>query len=123
MSNEPKRKWQVEEYTMPNGDKPALVFLQGLEGKNKRQAIALLQLLEERGNQLRPPQSKMVETGLFELRGHQVRLFYVFRPNQRIVVLDGMVKKQDEIPPQVLARVRAYRQQLEAAEKKASGGP
>lgn len=123
MSNEPKRKWLVEEYTAPNGDKPALVFLQGLEGKHKRQAVALLLLLEERGNQLRPPQSKMVETGLFELRGHQVRIFYVFLPGQRIVVLDGAIKKTDELSPQVLKRVRAYRQQLEAAEKKASGGP
>lgn len=122
MSNE-KRKWQVEEYTTPNGDKPVLVFLQGLEGKHKRQAVALIQLLEERGNSLRPPQSKMVETGLFELRGHQVRIFYAYLPGQRIVLLDGIVKKQDEIPPQVLKRVRAYRQQMEAAQKKASGGP
>lgn len=122
MSREAK-KWQIEEYTAPSGDKPMLVFLQGLEGKNKRQAVALLQLLEERGNALRPPQSKMVETGLFELRGHQVRIFYVFRPGQRIVLLDGIVKKQDEIPPQVLKRVRAYRQALDEAERKASGGP
>lgn len=122
MSREAK-KWQIEEYTAPSGDKPTLVFLQGLEGKNKRQAVALLQLLEERGNALRPPQSKMVETGLFELRGHQVRIFYVFRPGQRIVLLDGIVKKQDEIPPQVLKRVRAYRQALDEAERKASGGP
>lgn len=123
MASESKRKWQVEEYTAPNGEKPALTFLMGLEGKNKRQAVALLQLLEEWGNTLRPPQSKMVETGLFELRGHQVRLFYVFLPGQRIVLLDGILKKQDEIAARDLQRVRAYRQALEAAERKASGGP
>lgn len=119
---EQKKKWNVQEYTAPNGDKPVMAFLMGLQGKHKREAIALLQLLAERGNQLRPPQSKMVETGLFELRGHQVRIFYVFRPGQRVVLLDGMVKKQDEIPEPVLKRVRAYRQALEDAERKAAGG-
>jgi phage-related protein len=119
---EPK-KWRIEEYTAPNGEKPVLTFLMGLQGKNKRQAVALLQLLEERGNMLRPPQSKATETGLFELRGHQVRIFYVFLPGQRIVLLDGMVKKQDEIPAPLLNRVRAYRQALADAEKKASSGP
>lgn len=117
------KKWRIEEYTAPNGEKPALTFLMGLQGKNKRQAVALLQLLEERGNMIRPPQSKAVETGLFELRGHQVRIFYVFLPGQRIVLLDGTIKKQDEISPAVLKRVRAYRQALDDAEKKASGGP
>ena len=123
MAKEERKAWKIEEYTAPNGDKPALAFLMGLQGKNKRQAVALLQLLEERGNILRPPQSKMVETGLFELRGHQVRIFYVFLPGQRIVLLDGMVKKQNEIPDQVLRRVRVYRQALIEAERKASSGP
>jgi len=48
----------------------------------------------------------MVETGLFELRGHQVRMFYIFLPGRRAVMLDGMIKKQDGIPSEVLERVR-----------------
>ena len=123
MANEERRGWKIEEYTAPNGEKPVLTFLMGLQGKNKREAIALLQLIAERGNLLRPPQSKVVETGLLELRGHQVRIFYVFRPGQRVILLDGMVKKQDEIPESMLKRVRAYRQAFEDAERKAAGGP
>jgi len=123
MAKEERKGWKIEEYTAPNGDKPVLTFLQGLQGKNKREAIALLQLVAERGNLLRPPQSKIVETGLFELRGHQVRIFFMFRPGQRIILLDGMVKKQDEIPEPVLRRIRAYRQAFEEAERKAAGGP
>ncbi len=119
---EQSQRWRVEEYTTPKGDKPILRFFLGLEGRNKTDAIALLQLLEERGNGLRPPQSKMVETGLFELRGHQVRMFYIFLPGKRIVMLDGMVKKQDEIPEEVLNRVRGYRQAVEAAAKKSAEG-
>jgi hypothetical protein len=122
MAQQPQN-WTIHEYATPGGEKPVLSFLQGLEGRNKRDAIALIQLLRERGNQLRPPHSKAVETGLFELRGHQVRIFYMFRPGCRIVLLDGMVKKQDEIPDEVLKRVRGYRQAVETAEKKSAQGP
>lgn len=123
MAREERRGWKIEQYTAPNGEKPVLTFLQGLQGKNKREAVALLQLIAERGNMLRPPQSKVVETGLLELRGHQVRIFYVFLPDQRVVLLDGMVKKQDEIPDSVLKRIRKYRQAVEELERKAAGGP
>jgi len=121
--SDPKPGWTIGQYRAPNGETPILTFLAGLEGKNKREAIALLQLLRERGNTLRPPHSKMVETGLFELRGHQVRIFYIFRPGRRVVLLDGIIKKQDEIPVRDLQRVRAMRQAVEVAERKASGEP
>jgi phage-related protein len=120
---QPPQSWTLHEYATPGGEKPVLGFLQRLEGRNKRDAIALIQLLRERGNQLRPPHSKAVETGLFELRGHQVRIFYMFRPGRRIVLLDGMVKKQDEIPSEVLQRVRGYRQAVEATGKKSAQEP
>jgi hypothetical protein len=109
--------WSVEFYEKREGVRPAQLFVDGLEGKHKREALALIALVGERGNQLRPPHSKLVETGLFELRGHQVRIFYIFRPGRRIVLLDGMIKKQDEIPAEVKDRVRAYRKDAESREE------
>lgn len=53
-----------------------------------------------------------MEDNLFELRGHQVRIFYMFLPGRVIVMLDGIVKKQDEIPRQDLERIRHYRQEV-----------
>ena|SRR2546426_8104892 len=117
MASQPQT-WTLEEYVMPNGEKPVLGFLRGLEGRNKRDALALIQLLRERGNELRFPQSKAVETGLFELRWYQVRIFYMFLPGRRVVLLDGTIKKQDEIPEEVLKRVRGYRAAVEAAQRK-----
>lgn len=112
-------RWTIEEYAAPSGEKPVLSFVTGLEGRNKTDAAALLQLLRERGNTLRPPHSKALGEGLFELRGHQVRIFYMFRPGRRVVLLDGIVKKQDEIPDDVLTRVRAIERAVEAADRKA----
>ena len=66
----------------------------------------MIQFLSERGNTLRLPHSRSLGEGLNELRGKQVRIFYVFRPQRRIVLLDGMVKKRDDIPDMVLKRLR-----------------
>lgn len=94
-----------------------LDFLRSLVSPAAEQAAALLKLLREHGNQLRPPHSKLVESGLWELRRHQVRIFYTFRPGRRIVLLDAMIKKQDEIPAPVLKRLRGYLRDLEAREE------
>ena len=78
------------------------------------EAAALLLQLRARGNTLREPRSKALGEGLYELRGQQVRIFYMFRPGRRITLLDGMVKKQDRIPADLMARLRRFQQEIEA---------
>ena len=111
-------QWTVEWYTTAAGEKPLKAFLEDLEGdeKNAADALALLELLEARGNALRPPRSESLGGGLFELRAHPrpVRIFYMFRPGRRIVVLDGIVKKQDRIAADALKRVRGYQRDAES---------
>ena len=63
------------------------------------------------------PRSEALGEGLFELRGHRVRMLYLFRPGERIVVLDGMVKKQDKIPVDMLRRIRSFQRDLEDRER------
>ena len=93
-------------------------FLESLEGDeaNLADALALLELLEARGNTLRPPRSDSLGGGLFELRAHPhpVRIFYIFRPGRRAIVLEGIVKKQDRIADDVLRRVRGYQRDAES---------
>ena len=101
-------EWQIEEYERGRDDVPIRSFLVGLERRNANQAAALLLKLAARGNQLRPPESRQVAENLFELRGHQVRIFYMFLPGRRVVLLDGIIKKQDRIPRRDLDRVKAY---------------
>lgn len=111
-------KWTVEWYTTPAGERPFMAFLDGLEHdeENRADVLALLELLEAKGNGLRPPRSEPLGGGLFELRAHPrpVRIFYVFRPGHRIVVLDGIVKKRGRIPGGVLKRVRSYQRDVES---------
>ena len=79
-----------------------------LDGRNANQAASLFLKLAARGNQLGPPDSQQVSDNLFELRGHQVRIFYAFLPGRRIVLLDGIIKKQDRIPRRDMERVTTY---------------
>jgi len=108
----------VEWYRMPSGRVPLAEFLNGLHEQDRKRALSLLGLLERR-ERIGEPQSQKVETGLFELRKDRVRMFYIFLPGRRAMVLDGILKKQWEIPQDVLNRVRAYRRDAEAREKKA----
>lgn len=92
----------------------------GLTGEDRVDAFALLKLLAQSGHELRMPHSKPLGGGLFELRGRRVRIFYVFRPGRRVVLLDGMAKKRGDIPPAVINRMRRYQRELEEAEGRAA---
>lgn len=77
------------------------------------EAIVLMKMLRVHGNQLSLPHSKAIGDGLFELRGKQVRIFYVFRPGRRIVVLEAMIKKRGDIPSDLLKRLRRLNKRVE----------
>ena len=105
--------WTVVEFERVRGEYPVLIFLGELDGRNANDAVVLLEQLAARGNMLREPRSAPVDRNLFELRGHQVRIFYCFCPGHVIVLLDGTIKKQDKIGRDVLARIRSYRDEVE----------
>lgn len=105
-------RWTIDAYETDGGEAPAWSFIRHLEGRDKVEAIALVKLLEEQGSQLRRPQSAALGDGLFELRGKRVRLFYVFRPGRLVVLLDGEIKKRDDIPSRTLARMRVLQAEV-----------
>jgi len=110
-----QQEWTVDEYETPSGEAPVMTLLNSLTDRRAvKEAAALLLQLRARGNTLREPRSKALGEGLYELRGRQVRLFYMFRPGRRITLLDGMVKKQDRIPADLMARLRRFQQEIEA---------
>jgi hypothetical protein len=48
----------------------------------------------------------------YETDGGETRLFYVFLPGRLIVLLEGEVKKRDDIPPRTLARMRVLQAEV-----------
>src|ERR1700682_5006322 len=112
--------WNLAFYQTPRGGRPAAAFVEQLAGPPRAEVAALLAALRERGNLLRPPHSKALGDGLFEARSvkHAVRVFYMFLPGQQIVLLDGIVKKRDDIPAAVLRRIRLLQSEVLAANRK-----
>ena len=100
--------WRIQEHGKRVRD-----FISGLtDARALDEAAALIKLIAERGNLLREPRSEPLGDGLFELRGKQVRIFYVFRPGRRIVLLDGMIKKRDDIPRDILDHLRRLQREV-----------
>ena len=113
-------RWTVDAYESEEGIRPVWTFIEGLQGRNKAEAIALVKIVEEQGNALRRPQSGALGEDLFELRGKEVRIFYMFLPRRVVVLLDGEIKKRDNIPKKALDRVRGYQKEIAARGQGAS---
>lgn len=99
--------WRIDTYHTPSGKAPLEAFITALDESDQAKLAALLSRLAAFGNALKLPHSRSLGGGLFELRTKSgVRVFYVFRPGQQVVLLDGIVKKRDDIPASVVARMR-----------------
>jgi len=86
-----------------------------------------LELLENKGNELRLPYSQHLDDGIFELRTIQgnniVRYLYFFFIEKKIVITHGFRKKTQKTPPSEIQRAKDYRtdylnRKLEAGGKK-----
>ena len=110
--------WTVHSLNATRGTTTLGVFLDGLSDTDAaEEAQALLEMLEEHGSNLRAPLSKSLGDGLFEARGLAtgVRLFFVFWPDHRIIVLGGYVKKRTKIPATVMAQIRKLQKDADRA--------
>ena len=95
-------KFEVEFYTKANGEKPAKDFILGLDVKMRAKVLGIINVLAEKGNQLREPYSKHLDDGIFEIPGKVgtdiARVLYFFYYGKKIVMTNGFIKKTQETP-------------------------
>ena len=95
--------FELELYASEDGKEPVAEFLDSLDQKMNAKLIGLMELLEEKGTELREPYSAPLEDGIFELRcklgSNITRTLYFFYVGKRIVVTNGFVKKTQKTPP------------------------
>ena len=107
-------KFTVEFYETEKGEKPCLDFLNKLEVKLRAKAFRDLNLLQEKGVELRLPYSRHLDDGIFELRTIQgnniIRSLYFFFVGSKIIITHGFRKKTDRTPPGEIDRAKGYRQ-------------
>lgn len=105
--------WIVEFYETDAGEKPSLDFINTLEVKLKAKVFRDMELLENKGNELRLPYSQHLDDGIFELRTIQgsniVRNFYFFIIEKKIVITHGFRKKTQKTPLSEIQRAKDYR--------------
>ena len=108
-----ENKFTVEFYETEKGVKPCLDFLNTLEVKLRAKAFRDLNLLQEKGNELRLPYSRHLDDGIFELRTIQgnniIRCLYFFFVGSKIIITHGFRKKNDKTPPGEIDRAKEYR--------------
>lgn len=106
-------KFKVIFYEKENGDCPIEEFMNSLDIKMRTKMIGLLELLEEKGIQLREPYSKIIEDGIFEIRckvGNNIsRVLYFFYFEGKIVLTNGFTKKTQKTPIEEIKLAKKYR--------------
>jgi len=77
-----------------------------LDKSMKAKALSALDKLESRGNDLRYPDTDIIQDGLFELRAGKKdisRTFFAFAQGQRIFILRTFIKKTPRTPQAEIA--------------------
>ena len=94
--------FEIEFYSSEDGREPVAEFLDSLDSKMSAKLVGLMEILEEKGTELRMPYSEHLEDGIFELRCKQgsniIRVMYFFYVGRKIVVTNGFVKKTQKTP-------------------------
>lgn len=99
-----RMKAVIEFYRTKDGREPLAEFLDSLPTNFRAKALWELDLLAEKGQELREPYVKHIEGELWELRikfaSNISRIFYFIPYKTKIVLLHGFVKKTRRTPAQ-----------------------
>ena len=116
-----KRQWRSRQkkndmltfYSSEDGKEPVADFLDSLDDKMSAKLVGLMEILEEKGTELRMPYSEHLEDGIFELRCKQgsniTRVMYFFYVGKKIVATNGFVKKTKKTPVKELKLAKERR--------------
>ena len=101
-NEEKKEGFQIIIYSNENGEMPFVDYLMGLPPKMKTKVLWAIELLKEKGTELREPYSSPLGYGLFELRikfgSDIVRCLYFYHKEQIVILTNGFTKKTDKTP-------------------------
>lgn len=103
----------IEFFERENGEIPAEEFLLSLDKKMRAKILGIMDILQEKGNQLRETYSKHLDEGIFEIRGKVgtdiSRVLYFFYYEGKIIITNGFVKKTQKTPKSEIEKAKKYR--------------
>lgn len=97
------------------GRQPGKEFFNSLIPPEQHKVENVFRHLEEHGVVSNREKFKALGDDLFEIKSHQVRLLGGFRPGGKFVIAAGVVKKKDDMPPEILSVARRVLKQHDIA--------
>ena len=104
---------KIEIYSKENGETPFRDFLKSISPKMRTKVLWTIELLKEKGAELREPYSAPLKDGLFELRtkigSDIVRCLYFFHKGHIVILTNGFTKKTNRTPRREIEKAKRYR--------------
>lgn len=106
--------WHIDFYEDEQGVSTVKEFLDSIEDKKlKAKVLKDIELLQIRGIELRKPHVDFIEDGIWELRTKQSsnisRILYFTFTGNKIVLLNGFIKKTQKTPQNEIDRAKKYK--------------
>lgn len=107
-------QWIVDFYHDERGSSNVEEFLDSINDKKlKAKIFRDIGLLQTYGTGLKKPYASHVEDGIWELRTKQStnisRILYFTFTKNKIILLNGFIKKTQKTPPEEIDRAKKYR--------------
>ena len=111
------KDYNIEFYSLNNGEEPAKTFIYNLEPKMKAKIIKILDMLQKNGPILRMPYSRFLGDGIFEIRAKSgtniSRILYFFVVDGKIILTNGFIKKTMKTPKSEIEKAKKYKSDYE----------
>jgi len=108
-----ERKWRVLYYSTINGKTPVKEFINSRSIRNRQKIAAVLEHLENVGNDMRRPFSDYLKDEIHELRiklsSDETRIMYFFCYEEYIVLTHCFIKRTKQIPEKEIKKAVKYR--------------
>lgn len=107
--------WTIEMYCDEQGNSNVKEFLDSIEDKKLKAKVLrdIHELLGKFGTALREPYAGYIGNGIWELRTKQssniARVLYFTFQDNKIILLNGFIKKTQKTPPGEIALAEKYR--------------
>ncbi|MBQ9396787.1 MAG: type II toxin-antitoxin system RelE/ParE family toxin [Proteobacteria bacterium] len=106
-------QFTVTFYAKQDGSIPLRDFILGMNAQLHARTLRMIELLRERGNELREPYTKPLADGIFELRiqngNDAARICYFFMIGRNIIMTNGFMKKTQKTPQSEIEKAKLYR--------------
>ncbi len=113
-------KTRIVIYSENDGAAPLIEWLDSLPTKVQDKCIAKIELLQEKGHQLRRPHCDYLDDGIYELRVRHgnvnYRILYCFCSGKMVLLSHGCTKGK-EVPPKEIKMALKHKLSFESDQK------